>query len=111
MDSVEWLRQDGRDGYISLEDQILYKQVLYAIQNHLTNDQRHVVVLRFLEGFSLRETGTIIGKTEDHVKVIQSRAIAKLRKVLDDKKVGRRVPSSFVNQLPKASIAARPGQL
>jgi RNA polymerase sigma-70 factor, ECF subfamily len=80
LEAVEWLRQDVRAGYISLEDQILYKQILHAIQNHLTTDQRHVIILRFLEGFSLRDTATIIGKKEDHVKVIQSRAIAKLRK-------------------------------
>ena len=58
----------------------MLRQILKAIQNELTNDQRHVVILRFLEGFSLRETAAIISKKADHVKVIQSRAIAKLRK-------------------------------
>jgi DNA-directed RNA polymerase specialized sigma24 family protein len=35
-----------------------------------------------MEQFSLQETADIIGKKVNHVKVIQSRAIAKLRKVL-----------------------------
>jgi len=48
----------------------------------LTEDQRHVIVLRFLEGFSLRETADIIGKQVYNVKVIQNRGIVKLRKAL-----------------------------
>ena len=92
LETVEWLRQDVPAGYSSLEDQILFKQVLHLIQNKLTNDQRHVIILRFLEGFNLRETSTIIGIKEDHVRVIQSRAIAKLRKALEYKETGTAIP-------------------
>jgi RNA polymerase sigma-70 factor (ECF subfamily) len=67
----------------------MLEQVVHAIRNDLTNDQRHVIILRFMEEFSLRETAAIIGKTVDHVKVIQNRAIAAIRKSLDGK--GRRV--------------------
>jgi len=88
LEVVDWIRQDGPASYIALEDQILFKQVLRAIQNELTDDQRHVIVLRFLEGFSLRDTATVIGKKEEHVKVIQSRGIAKLRKALEQKETG-----------------------
>jgi RNA polymerase sigma-70 factor (ECF subfamily) len=38
--------------------------------------------LRFLEGMSVRETAEIMGKREDHVKVIQNRAINALRNML-----------------------------
>jgi RNA polymerase sigma-70 factor (ECF subfamily) len=85
LETVEWLRQDAQAGYRSLEDQMLFKQILHAIQNILTDDQRHVIILRFLEGFNLRETATIIGIKEEHVRVIQSRGIAKLRKALEHK--------------------------
>lgn len=83
LDVADWLPQDASSMFLGAEDQILVKQILHAIQNELTDDQRHVIILRFQEEFSLRETGAIIGKTEDHVKVIQSRAIAKLRKSLE----------------------------
>ena len=53
-----------------------------AIHSELTEDQRHIIVLRFMENFSLRETANITGKDIGNVKVIQSRAIAKLRPVL-----------------------------
>lgn len=54
-----------------------------AIHTALTEDQKHVIVLRFLEGFDLRETAAILGKEINNVKVIQNRAIAKLREALD----------------------------
>lgn len=70
---------------LSLEDQMILKQVLDLIRNELTSDQRHVIVLRFLEGLSIRETAEIVGKSVDHVKVIQARALASLRKLLGDR--------------------------
>ena len=54
-----------------------------VIQNQLSEDQRHVIVLRFIEDLSLKETAEIVGKNVNNVKVIQNRAIAKLRQVLD----------------------------
>ena len=78
------------DAYLSMEDCILFKQVLDAVQHKLSADQRHVIVLRFLEGFSLRETAAILNKDVDHIKVIQNRAIAKLRRLLESQ--GRKNP-------------------
>jgi RNA polymerase sigma-70 factor (ECF subfamily) len=95
------LGQDTHSAFLSLEDQIMFKQVLHAIQNELTDDQRQVIILRFLEDFSLRETAAIIGKKEDHVKVIQSRAIAKLRKFLEHKEIGKPVSSLRSRNLSK----------
>ena len=79
LEAAEWLGRAMPSEFQNLENQMILRQLWKAIQNELSNDQRHVVILRFLEGFSLRETGAIIGKSEDQVKVIQSRAIAKLR--------------------------------
>jgi RNA polymerase sigma-70 factor (ECF subfamily) len=67
----------------SLENKKLLELLILAIKDHLTVDQRHVVVLRFLEDFNLLETSQIIGKKVNNVKAIQYRAIAKLRKVLN----------------------------
>ena len=64
---------------------MLFETVIRAIKDDLTEDQRHVIILRFLEGFSLRETAEIIGKEVYNVKVIQNRGVAKLRKALDYK--------------------------
>ncbi len=85
LEVVDFLRPDGSSALIGLEDRMLFETVIRAIKNQLTEDQRHVIILRFLEGFSLRETAKIIGKEVCNVKVIQNRGVAKLRKALDYK--------------------------
>ena len=82
LEDVDFLRNDGYSMIISLEDHVLFDTVILAIKRHLTEDQRHVIILRFLEGFSLNETAKIIGKEVYNVKVIQNRGVAKLRKAL-----------------------------
>lgn len=83
LDIVDAQSQDKHSVFNNLENQVLLQSIMMAIRNHLTRDQRHVIVLRFLEGFSLLETASIIGKEVSHVKVIQNRAISTLRKVLE----------------------------
>lgn len=75
-------RNDLHSGSSSLEDQMMLDVILKVIQKDLTEDQRHVIVLRFLEGFSLNETAEVLGKEVSHIKVIQNRAIAKLRRII-----------------------------
>jgi len=68
----------------NLENKLLMDALVLAIKDHLTTNQRHVIVLRFAEGFSLFDTARIVGKQVNNVKVIQNRAIARLRKVLEE---------------------------
>jgi RNA polymerase sigma-70 factor (ECF subfamily) len=82
-DGIDAFRYDNSSLHVNFESRLLYEKVMLAIRVELTGDQRHVVILRFLEGFSLRETASILGKDVSNVKVIQNRAIAKLRKALD----------------------------
>ena len=82
LESAEFLYRDTRSAFTALENQILLETIMRAIRNELTELQRHVIILRFLEGFSLRETATIVKKEVNYVKVIQNRAITTLRKVL-----------------------------
>ena len=65
-----------------IEERVLMEALVSAMNSELTEDQRHVVILRFLEDFSLKETAEIIGKDVNNIKVIQNRGIAKLRKAL-----------------------------
>lgn len=82
LETIEYVRNDGFATIKTLEDRMLFDAVILAIKNELTEDQRHVIILRFLEGFSVRETANIIGKEVYNVKVIQNRGVAKLRKAL-----------------------------
>jgi RNA polymerase sigma-70 factor (ECF subfamily) len=83
LEVADWLPQSSDSAYLHSEDRIMFEQIVNAIRQDLTDDQRHVIILRFLEEFSLRETAAIMGKTVDHIKVIQNRAIAALRKSLE----------------------------
>jgi RNA polymerase sigma-70 factor (ECF subfamily) len=48
----------------------------------LSKDQREVIVLRFFVGMSAKETGAILGKTEQAVYSLQVRAIVALRRAI-----------------------------
>jgi RNA polymerase sigma-70 factor, ECF subfamily len=85
LEVVEFMPGKGNTLLASLENRVVIDTLLLAIRNDLTEDQRHVIILRFLEEFSLRETAQIIGKDIQNIKVIQNRGIAKLRKILDHK--------------------------
>ena len=87
LEALAPLTQDVRSGWLRLEDRILFEAVVDAIQRDLTDDQRHVVILRFLEGCSLLETAAILGKEVSHIKVIQTRAIAKLRHAFESQEM------------------------
>jgi RNA polymerase sigma-70 factor (ECF subfamily) len=67
----------------TVEEQAMFDVILKVLRKDLTEDQRNVIVLRFFEDFSLKETATILGKEVGNIKVLQSRAIAKLRQSLD----------------------------
>ena len=63
-------------------DQALTHNELAKALKHLTEDQRRVVVLRFLQGMNVLETARAIRKTEDAVKKLQARGLMALRRVL-----------------------------
>lgn len=59
-------------------------QVRSAMRN-LTPDQQQVLSLRFLLECSIEETARIMRKSQGAVKVLQFRALAALRKLIEDK--------------------------
>lgn len=76
------------------EDQSLMETLLQIIQRDLSDDQRHVIILRFWEELSLADTAAVLGKRVDHVKVIQARALAKLRRALQYEEIKSTAVSS-----------------
>lgn len=79
---VEFLATDTNSIQSEIENRALLDTVMLAINNDLTEEQRHAIVLRFLEGLSLKEAAKVMGKNPNSVKVLQSRGIAKLRQIL-----------------------------
>ena len=67
-----------------VEARLTLDEVMRATEN-LPEAQRQVIALRFGAGLSVAETARALGKGEGNVKVIQHKAIAKLREILVDK--------------------------
>jgi len=55
----------------------------------LPEAQRQVIALRFAAGLSVAETARTMGKGEGNVKVIQHKAIVKLREMMGARKAQR----------------------
>jgi len=64
------------------EERILLDKLSATMESELTEDQRVVLVLRFQEGFSIKETADIVDKNVNAVKALQNRAINKLRQAM-----------------------------
>jgi RNA polymerase sigma-70 factor (ECF subfamily) len=60
------------------------EKVMSAIRN-LKQEYQDVVILRFIEELSLKETARAMKKTEGAVKLMQHRAIGELKKMLGEK--------------------------
>lgn len=82
LDVVDFLPHDEHSTSWEVENREVFERTLQVIQYELTDYQRHVIFLRYMEGFSLRETATILGKSVNIIKAAQNRALGNLRKVL-----------------------------
>jgi RNA polymerase sigma-70 factor (ECF subfamily) len=63
------------DSLVEMEELELLAQAM----DTLTDEQRNVTVLRFMEDFSLKETAEIMSKNVNAIKQLQRRALEKLR--------------------------------
>lgn len=73
--------EDKDDPQETVFQQLEVEQVKDALK-HLTQEQQEVIVLKFIEDVSNSEIASILGKREDAIRALQSRAIKELRKVL-----------------------------
>lgn len=65
----------------SIEERIDFEQLLHTLQM-LNESQRQVIVLRFIEGYSIAETADILQKSEGAIKALQHRSLENLRNLL-----------------------------
>jgi RNA polymerase sigma-70 factor (ECF subfamily) len=97
--AMDWFRQQAKGTSLPLDEELVAdstsplanmeshqdKQRLVEAISQLTTCQQQVIVLRFGEGLKLGEIGQLLGKSEGSVKLIQFRAIRRLRKLLGRK--------------------------
>lgn len=68
-----------------VENRLALNEVMRAAEK-LPEAQRQVIALRFAAGLSVAETARAMGKGEGNVKVIQHKAIARLREMMGQPK-------------------------
>jgi len=66
-----------------VETKLEVEHVVQKLQ-HLNEQQRQVIVLRFLEGYSVAETAQIMQKSEGAIKALQHRSLNSLRRHLQN---------------------------
>ena len=60
------------------------REVLYRALERLSEEQRQVVTLRFIDGLSTSEVGHLMNRREGAVRALQHRAIASLRRIMTE---------------------------
>ena len=88
LDLADSTKQELEPVQAQVEENILLEKLSTMIENELTEDQRSVIILRFQEEFSIKETAEIIGKNVNAVKALQNRGINKLRQAMGRKNGG-----------------------
>ena len=66
----------------ALAEQAIERGQIQIALKHLTDEQRQVIVLKFIEGFDNRSAGRVMNRSEGAIKSLQHRAIGSLRRVL-----------------------------
>lgn len=69
-------------------DQALDHETLRLALRRLSEAQRQVITLRFLQGLSTIETARILARSPDAVKKLQARGLEALRGLLDPRAPG-----------------------
>ena len=64
---------------------LFHSNQLRVAMRFLTEEQRQVVVLKFVEGLGNVEVAEVLGKTEGAIKALQHRALASIRRIIDDR--------------------------
>ncbi|AJO18797.1 ECF RNA polymerase sigma factor SigX [Bacillus paralicheniformis] len=84
--TFDWEKQDVKDRKPLPEDIVMQNENLKEIFEALdrcTLDQRSVIVLRFIQGYSISETAKALNFSESKVKTTQHRGLKVLRKQME----------------------------
>lgn len=84
--TFDWDKQDVKDPDL-LPDELAVQdentKEIYAALDHCTIDQRAVIILRFIQGYSIMETAKALKFSESKVKTTQHRGLKVLRKHME----------------------------
>lgn len=84
--TFDWDTQDVRDQQLSADElAVQHENVreIYLALDQCTIDQRAVIILRFIQGYSIQETAKALRFSESKVKTTQHRGLKVLRKHME----------------------------
>jgi len=94
---IDHYRKSGRTKEISLEEvgdpasspakdkrETPHPEEIKKILDSLTDEQREVITLKFIEGYTNEEVANVLGKSVGAVKLLQFRALSKLKDTLSE---------------------------
>lgn len=79
------LHPQDTDSIETIADINIKQQAIFDAVRGLKETEQDVIIMRFIEGMSVKETAETIQKTESATKVIQHRVIKQIREILDEK--------------------------
>jgi len=88
LDAADTVSEEMKPVQAQTEEKMMLETLSVVMARELTEEQKNVIVLRYQEDFSLKETAEIIGKNINAVKALQNRAIKKLRQAMNSESVG-----------------------
>lgn len=74
----------GENNFDTAEERILNSESLRQAIAKLTEEQRDVILLRFIAGLPIAQVAEALNKSEDAIKGLQRRALIALRKIFTD---------------------------
>jgi RNA polymerase sigma-70 factor (ECF subfamily) len=98
--AMDWFRQQAKGEPLPLNEELVSDSASPGamVEEHqdqhrlrqairqLTPSQQQVILLRFGEGMKIKQVGQLLGKSEGSIKLIQHRALRRLRKNLEQEK-------------------------
>ncbi len=70
---------------VEAEAELEWRELLNGI-DCLPQNQKQVIILKFIEGLDNREIGQVMGKNQGAIRILQMRALAKLREKLSSER-------------------------
>lgn len=86
----EWI-PDGNRGPAELAETQVTIEEVFRLVEELPEAQREVIRLRFGAGLNVAETAEALDKRQSNVKVLQHKAVKRLRQLLEEQTAGRGV--------------------
>jgi len=83
LDEASEISTDGKADLARGVDRRIQADCLAAALQHLTEEQRQVVLLKFMEDLNNAQVARLLGKSEGAVKSLQHRALGALRRGLE----------------------------